>query len=75
MVRLAKRAKYDKYSRYHADNDALPPGVTLAKLARDDRFSRYDTGEPHPIDNDGAILTCFVDPVTSWKVYRYDINA
>eukprot|EP00965_Chrysotila_dentata_P144582 4775750-Pleurochrysis_carterae.AAC.1 len=73
VKRLAKRARYDQYARYRSD--VLPSGVPLAKYARDDVYSRYDTGEPHPLDNDGGILTCHVDPVTLWKVYRYDDNA
>eukprot|EP00965_Chrysotila_dentata_P177966 5879028-Pleurochrysis_carterae.AAC.1 len=52
--RLAARAKHDGYRRYRAD--AFPSGANLPDLARQDDYSRYDTGEPHPLDGDGAIL-------------------
>eukprot|EP00965_Chrysotila_dentata_P089677 2960449-Pleurochrysis_carterae.AAC.1 len=58
LKRRSKRARYDHYARY--DSDALPQGVK--SYAKPDRVSRYDTGEPHPLDGDGAILTSYVDP-------------
>eukprot|EP00965_Chrysotila_dentata_P020579 681700-Pleurochrysis_carterae.AAC.1 len=54
LKRLADRAKHDGYRRYHAD--AFPSGANLCDLAKEDAYSRYDTGEPHPLDGNGAIL-------------------
>eukprot|EP00965_Chrysotila_dentata_P076622 2529734-Pleurochrysis_carterae.AAC.1 len=59
---LSKRARYDNYARYRSG--VLPPGVSLKDHAKEDGYSRYDTSEPHPLDGDGVILTCHVDPVT-----------
>eukprot|EP00965_Chrysotila_dentata_P169670 5600779-Pleurochrysis_carterae.AAC.1 len=68
--RLAARAKHDGYRRYRAD--AFPSGANLSDLAKQDDYSRYDTGEPHPLDGDGAILVAYIDPKTQWQMYRYD---
>eukprot|EP00965_Chrysotila_dentata_P097640 3227624-Pleurochrysis_carterae.AAC.1 len=54
LKRLADRARHDGFMRYRADT--LPPGVKLCDHAKEDACSRYDTGEPHPLDGDGAIL-------------------
>eukprot|EP00965_Chrysotila_dentata_P073329 2422276-Pleurochrysis_carterae.AAC.1 len=45
--------------------------MSLSNYAKENLFSRYNTGEPHPLDDDGALLEQFVDPTTRWTMYRY----
>eukprot|EP00965_Chrysotila_dentata_P126330 4175402-Pleurochrysis_carterae.AAC.2 len=40
--------------------------------AREDAYSRYDTGEPHSLDSDGAVLVGYVDPITRWQMYKFN---
>eukprot|EP00965_Chrysotila_dentata_P168263 5556834-Pleurochrysis_carterae.AAC.1 len=49
--------------------------MKLADYAKADDYKRYNTGEPHPLDGDGAFLVSYVDPETGWQMYRYDANA
>eukprot|EP00965_Chrysotila_dentata_P005697 187794-Pleurochrysis_carterae.AAC.1 len=66
MRRLSDRALFDGYSRYRSD--ARPAGMKLADYAKADNYVRYNTGEPHPLDNDGAFLVDYVDPQTGWQM-------
>eukprot|EP00965_Chrysotila_dentata_P028027 931921-Pleurochrysis_carterae.AAC.2 len=68
--RLVARAQYDGYARYRADT--RPRGVSLSAYACDDAYSRYDAREPHPFDDDGAVLVSYVDPITHWPMYKYN---